>query len=76
MKKFYVTFGCGTPLKNHYLIVYAESEEAARKAMNYQFKTWAFIYTEEDFNEKEWSTKWGAEPLLPEIVIDEDYVIE
>ena len=46
MKTFYITFGFDHALNGHFLSIFAENEENARKAATYMFPTrWAGIYT-------------------------------
>lgn len=52
MEKFYFTFGIGKSLlANRYVVIEAESYEAAREIMIESFGTkWAFQYTEKEWN--------------------------
>jgi len=47
---FYFTFGYGTPYRNKFVRIEAESFGQAREEMFKQFgRKWAFQYNEEDF---------------------------
>lgn len=47
MKNYYFTFGLGTPLKDVYVIISANSRERAIKCMNMIFTSFAGVYEEE-----------------------------
>lgn len=47
-KKFFITFGQISPFRDGYVVVEAETEEAARhEAFNVLGQKWASLYTEE-----------------------------
>ncbi len=51
MKKFYITFGQLHPLRDCYIVVMAETKEAARRyAFEVLGNKWAGLYTRENFN--------------------------
>ena len=47
MKNYYFTFGLGTPFKDVYVIISANSRERAVKCMSMTFTSFAGIYEEE-----------------------------
>lgn len=50
MQKFFATFGYGSPYKDYYVEIHADSEAEVRRVMVDGHSTkWSFIYSEEEF---------------------------
>lgn len=63
-KKYYFTFGLGSPLKNRYQVVNAEDYDTARKLMIRAHGTdWKWQYTE-----KGWALACRNNPKMKELV--------
>lgn len=63
IQKFFTTFGCGTPLRDHLVMVLANDESEAREAIFETFgPKFCCVYPEEDKAEK--IDKYGNFPVL------------
>ena len=72
LKKFYFTFGLGSPLKKRYQVIYAEDYDTARKLMVETYgDKWSWQYSE-----KAWAVVLRNNPKMREYTALENVIYQ
>jgi hypothetical protein len=63
MPRWYGTFGVSTSLGSRYVVLEAETREAASMLMDRRFPRWSNVYSQEQWDVKNWAGHTQAQRL-------------
>ena len=72
MKKYFFTFGCSQPYRNHFVLIHAPNSDVARSMMfKAHGKYWSMEYDEQTWKKTSMSATYK---MLAEFCCDDPYI--